>query len=258
VAGERDTGQPWRKVQRPRRQADGAAGAPPTCEGQLARLARGAWRLTRALFATAFETLLALIIVFEEWGWRPLADGIGRLARWQPWARVEASIARLPPYAALAAFVLPTLLLLPLKFVALLLIANGRLLLASGLFVAAKIVATALIARLFALTQPALMQIGWFAWSYDTAMPWKEALTERVRASWAWRLGRLWKERGRRLAAGLLRRLRPRVLALGAAIADGVAAAGKRLRLRTVWRLKRLAGPTGRAGAKAAARRKSP
>jgi hypothetical protein len=194
--------------------------------------------LLRRVFVTALEILLALIIVFEEWGWRPLADGIGRLARWQPWARLEFAIARLPPYAALAAFLLPTLLLLPLKFVALLLIANGRLVLASLLFVAAKIVATALIARLFALTQPALMQISWFAWGYDTAMPWKEAVTQRVRASWPWRLGRLWSERGRRLAAAQWRRLAPHARRLGALIA----VAGSRLRPATSRLLQRLKG----------------
>ena len=62
-------------------------------------------------------------------------------------------------------FALPTLLLLPLKLLALLLIAKGQVILAGLLFVAAKVVATALIARLFMLTQPALMQIGWFAWA---------------------------------------------------------------------------------------------
>src|SRR5262245_39464914 len=143
-----------------------------------------AWRRTRPLLRAFLQLLLALIIVFEEWGWRPLADALGRLARWRPWAVVEAGIARLPPYAALVVFGLPTLVLLPLKFVALFLIANGQLVLASLLFIAAKLVATALIARLFHLTQPALMQIGWFAAIYDTVMPWKEALTERVRASW--------------------------------------------------------------------------
>ena len=160
----------------------------------LGALARLLWRLLRPLLAGTLQVLLALIIVFEEWGWRPLADWLGGLARWRPWARIEYAIARLPPYAALLAFAVPTLLLLPLKFVALFLIARGQLMLATGLFIAAKVVATALIARLFELTQPALMQIGWFAWAHDTVMPWKEALTERVRTSWPWRVGRLCKE----------------------------------------------------------------
>ena len=96
--------------------------------------------------------------------------------------------------------------------------------LAGLLFVAAKVVATALVARLFVLTQPALMQIGWFAWGYDTVMPWKDALTERVRASWAWRVGRVVKERARRAVAAELRRWRPALLALKPVLA---AAAGR-------------------------------
>src|SRR4029079_18036700 len=83
-------------------------------------------------------------------------------------------------------------------FLALFLIGNGQVVLATLLFVAAKVVATAAVARLFLLTQPALMQIGWFAYSYDTLMPWKQALVDRVHASWAWRAGRIAKERARR------------------------------------------------------------
>jgi hypothetical protein len=196
----------------------------------LGALARLLWRLLRPLLAGTLQVLLALIIVFEEWGWRPLADWLGGLARWRPWARIEYAIARLPPYAALLAFAVPTLLLLPLKFVALFLIARGQLMLATGLFIAAKVVATALIARLFELTQPALMQIGWFAWAHDTVMPWKEALTERVRTSWPWRVGRLCKERLRRLLAFEWQRASPQLSRAGAALWAGAALLRRRLR----------------------------
>jgi hypothetical protein len=176
----------------------------------------------------ALEFLLALVIVFEEWGWRPLAELLGRFARWRPWATIESVIIRLPPYAALVVFVLPTTLLLPLKFLAIFLVARGQIILAGLLFVAAKLVATALVARLFVLTQPALMQIGWFAWAYDTLVPWKDALVERVHASRAWRVARVMKERGRRLAAAQWRRWRPTMLELRAAMR----AAADRLRTR--------------------------
>ena len=202
---------------------------------RLAPLLLAGWRIARPMLRFALEFLLALIIVFEEWGWRPLADLVGRLARWQPWAALEALIIRLPPYAALLVFVLPTTLLLPLKLLALLLIGKGQVLLAGLLFMAAKVVATALIARLFTLTQPALMQIGWFAWGYDTLMPWKEALTARVRASWAWRVGRVWKERARRVMGSELRRWRPMLVEMQTAIRKAAAptrAYGRRLLLR--------------------------
>jgi membrane-bound ClpP family serine protease len=193
---------------------------------------------------TALEILLALVIVFEEWGWRPLADLLGRLARWRPWAALEAAVIRLPPYAALVVFALPTLLLLPLKFLALILIAKGQVLLAGLLFVAAKVVATALIARLFMLTQPALMQIGWFASAHDTVMPWKEALTAQVRASWAWRVGRVWKERVKRVVGAAAQRWRPTIEALRpvlAAAAEKVRAQGRRLvrEVKARWAMRR-------------------
>jgi hypothetical protein len=189
------------------------------------------WRQVRPLLRGALQFLLALIIVFEEWGWEPLAELLGRLARWRPWAQLEYAIARLPPYAALFVFVLPTTLLLPLKFLALFLVANGRIVLAGLLFMAAKVVATALVARLFMLTQPALMQIGWFAWGYDALMPWKKRLVDRVHASWAWRVARVWKERARHSAAAAWRRWRPVLLALRASLAPAMSSLRLRARL---------------------------
>jgi hypothetical protein len=203
----------------------GALEASRAAARHLGRLLAATWRVAKPVLRSALGFLLALIIVFEEWGWRPLAALLGRLARWRPWAAVESVIIRLPPYLALVVFVLPSALLLPLKFLALLLIAKGQIVLASLLFVAAKVVATALIARLFMLTQPALMQIGWFARGYDTLVPLKDALVARVHASWAWRAGRVMKERGRRLAAAQWRRWRPAALELATAMRASLARA---------------------------------
>ena len=46
---------------------------------------------------------------------------------------------------------------------------------------------TAAVARLFALTQPALMQLPWFANLYGRWKPWKNALIARVKATLLWR-----------------------------------------------------------------------
>lgn len=59
------------------------------------------------------------------------------------------------------------------------------------------------------LTQPKLMQIGWFATLYNTVMPWKEALFERIRASWAWRYARGVKARAKLAVRRLGESLRP-------------------------------------------------
>ncbi len=141
------------------------------------------------------EALLALLILFEEWGWEPLKRAMAWVARLPPLAWLERRIAALPPYAALVVFALPTLLLLPVKLAALWLIGAGQAGLGLAVIVLAKLVGTALLARLFQLTQPALMQLAWFAHFYGRWTVWKAGVLAQVRASWAWRAGHAFKRR---------------------------------------------------------------
>ncbi len=161
--------------------------------GVVARAALGAIGAARIVLRRAAEALLAVVIVFEEWGWQPLAAALARLARFAPVRALEAAIVRLPPYGALVVFAVPSVLILPLKLLALWLIASGHALAAAGLFIAAKVVGTAIVARLYQLTEPRLMQLEWFRRAHDWVMPRLHALSERVRASGVWRQGRLVK-----------------------------------------------------------------
>lgn len=174
-------------------------------------LLRTAWSIVRGPIIVALNVLAALVVLFEEWGWRPLSDFISQLAKYAPVAMVERWIASLPPYAALFAIALPTTLLLPLKFVAVWLLANNHLATATLLFVGAKLASTALIARVFILTKPALMRIAWFARAYDWFMPWKDALFAQIRASWVWRYGRMLKTRIRLMLTRAWSRMQPRL-----------------------------------------------
>jgi len=158
--------------------------------------------------------VFALIVLFEQWGWRPLVAALSVLARLAPVAVVERWIANLPPYGALVAFALPTALLLPLKLLALFLIANGHTVMAAALFIGAKIVGTAIVARLYILTEPKLMQIGWFRQAYGVVIPRLHALHEEIRRSWAWRYGRMLKTKAKRALAPIVEALKARMLAL--------------------------------------------
>lgn len=151
-----------------------------------------------------FGALLALVILFEEWGWEPLQRLMARISRLPLLAWLERRIAALPPHAALVVFFLPALALLPVKLGALWLIGQGHPLLGVLLILGAKVVGTAVVAHLFALTQPALMRMPWFARLYTRWSVWKTALLAQVRASWAWRAGRVVKRR----VAQRLRRFR--------------------------------------------------
>lgn len=144
-------------------------------------------RLLTAAFNATLAPVLALLLIFEEWGWEPLARLMTRLARLPLWAHMEAWIARLPPYAALVVFAVPMLLLFPVKLLALYAISQGHALLGLLVVLAAKVLGTAGVARLFTLTQPALMRLAWFARLYARWKPWKDNLMQRFRATAAWR-----------------------------------------------------------------------
>jgi hypothetical protein len=173
----------------------------------LARLAgRAMWRV--------LEIPFALLLLFWEWGWRPLAALLARIAHVKPIAALEGLIKQLPPYGALAVFALPSVLILPLKLIALVLIAGGHTVSAAALFIGAKVVGTALLARLFMLTEPALMQIPWFKRGYDKLMPMKDALTAWVRDSTVWKIGRVGKARVKHALTPYIAAVRERIGAL--------------------------------------------
>ena len=160
------------------------------------------WRVVRGLMLA----LAAMLLFLEEWGWRPLTAWAARLAKWPPIARLEARIVGMQSRWALVLFLVPAVLLFPVKLLALWLIHAGSTALGLSVIVAAKVLGTALVGRLFILTEPQLMQIAWFA----RAMGWWRATKARVKAAIAesawWRnvrvVVRRWRVRVRRLLRG--------------------------------------------------------
>ena len=148
--------------------------------------------VTRLLAAVANATLLplvALLLIFEEWGWEPLTRLFDRLTRLPLWGRVEHAIRSLPPYAALATFFVPMLALFPVKLLALYWISEGDALLGISVVVLAKILGTAVVARLFHLTHPALMRLPWFARLYLRWKSWKDGFIAGYKGTAVWQAG---------------------------------------------------------------------
>ncbi|MGY4827000.1 hypothetical protein ACVNIS_00330 [Sphaerotilaceae bacterium SBD11-9] len=137
------------------------------------------WRALRRALRAALLALAAVILFIEEWGWQPLAAAVAWLAQWPPLARLEAGLRRVSPRLALVLFLVPALLLFPVKLLALWLIHLGHTALGLGVIVAAKLLGTALVGRLFVLTEPQLMQFAWFA----RALGWWRATKLRVKAA---------------------------------------------------------------------------
>ncbi|MFO1266850.1 MAG: hypothetical protein U1F67_08805 [Rubrivivax sp.] len=148
--------------------------------------------------------VLALVILFEEWGWEPLQRGAHRAA-----AATARRVEHDRPRAALQRSSCSSCRrwrCCRCRIGALWLVAHGQKLLGVLVIAAAKVVGTALMARLFTLTQPALMRLPWFAALYGRWSAWKEALLAWVRSSAVWRTMRAWRrqwrERLRRWRAG--------------------------------------------------------
>jgi hypothetical protein len=151
------------------------------------------WRFLRGLLLA----LAAVVIFIEEWGWRPLTALAARLAKWPPLARLEAVIQTLPPRWALALFLVPAVLLFPVKLLALWFIHQGRTALGLVVIIAAKLVGTALVGRLFILTEAQLLHFAWFARALAGWRATKARVKAAVQGSRTWRLARAVGRRGR-------------------------------------------------------------
>lgn len=140
-------------------------------------------RLIRAFWLT-----LAVIFLIESWLWdhvkiwlRAFGVAIG-VERYE--ARLRDFIGGLPPYGALAVFVLPAVVVLPLEFMAFETVADGHALFGLIFILTAKTLALGVTAYLFDLCREKLMQLPWFVQFYDLvlrARAWANALVEPAR-----------------------------------------------------------------------------
>lgn len=153
--------------------------------------------------------LAAAVFLFEEFGWRQIQAMMRALARLPAVARLEAAIARFGPYPALALFVVPIVLLEPLKLLAVWLIATGHLVLGIVVIAFAKVLSTALIARLFHLCQPALLSLRWFRGAYEWTVRTRDRLYAQVQAMPAWQATHEAVERARLAIRGWWNRVGP-------------------------------------------------
>jgi len=142
----------------------------------------------KRLVAAPFVVLAVVIILLEDWLWDDLARFAAAIGRLPVFRQIEGMITRLPPYAALALFVVPSTLLIPVKLIALYFVAHGHAI--AGLLTAltAKIAGTALVARLFTLTRPNLLRIVWFAWIYERFLAFKARVYAAIKATGVYRV----------------------------------------------------------------------
>jgi hypothetical protein len=167
--------------------------------------------------------LLALVFLFEAWLWDRLAPIVAWIVARIPLHAIKVQLAawieRLPPAATLVVFVLPVLLLLPVKILGLWMLAHGYWLGAIGVLALAKVVSLGVTAFIFDLTRPKLLQMDWFRRFYGSVMrgiAWAHDLVDPIKRRlklWF----RMWSPRRASRTFKLLRRIRHRMQARAAA-----------------------------------------
>jgi cytochrome b subunit of formate dehydrogenase len=97
-----------------------------------------------------------------------------KLERFEQWLR------QTTPTLALVAFCIPILIVLPINFVAFGLLAQGLILKSILMEALAKLLATLLIARVFALTKPQLLTFSFLRITYTTIMRWLQWAHQKI------------------------------------------------------------------------------
>jgi hypothetical protein len=165
--------------------------------------------------------LLAIVFLIEAWLWSHLEPVVSWIVARIPLRalkeRLAAAIAKLPPAATLIVFIVPPIVLFPLKLLALWLIANNQWIAASAVFGFGKLAGMGVTAFVFEVTKPKLLRMDWFRWLYERVLmglawahrlvdPIKERIKAMLRIFRPKRTGRalrlLWRIRRRMRAAG--------------------------------------------------------
>ncbi|MBB4197225.1 hypothetical protein CCR94_14435 [Rhodoblastus sphagnicola] len=126
----------------------------------------------------ALLTVAAVVFLIEAWLW----DLTIALGHWVvgllPWREFKATVVRivqrLPPYGALPLFLIPFVVIEPLKIIAIEQIAHGHFFRGVLAFIVLKFVGVGLIAFIFDLTREKLLAIGWFASFYRWVVKWRD------------------------------------------------------------------------------------
>jgi len=120
--------------------------------------------------------LLALFFLIEAWLWEHLRPIVAWAVNLVAWDKLKARLARLveklPPWAVLIVFIVPFIVLLPLKFAEVYCIVHRQWITAGIILLLAKLLGLGVTAFIFDVTRPKLLQMAWFRWLYELMLMW--------------------------------------------------------------------------------------
>lgn len=130
--------------------------------------------------------VVAAIVFIEDVLLHYLGRLMAAISRWPPIAKVEHWLRGLPPWAAVIAFAAPSILILPVKLAAVWFALHHKYTLSVLSIVTGKLLATALVARLYRVLHPTLMRMPWFVRAETWLFTWRDRLYAFMRALPAW------------------------------------------------------------------------
>ena len=142
--------------------------------------------LLRRILTPPLVFIAAAALILEETLIAWLQALMARLAKLPVVAAAEAWAARLPPYPAMGLFLLPAVVLLPVKLSALWLIAHGSIGAGIAIILAGKVVGTAIAARIYKILHPSLSRLAWFVAAERWVFGWRDRLYGYVKATATW------------------------------------------------------------------------
>ncbi len=129
------------------------------------------WRLLKTLLRGVFGTIALAFFIIEDVFWAALKPIMAWVSNLAAIRRLEAWLDELGPMPFLALFIVPLIVVWPVKLIGLWIIAQGRVIIGSIIFGAAEFIGAALAVRLWAIGRDRLLTIGWFAKAYG-AITW--------------------------------------------------------------------------------------
>ncbi|MCL2715778.1 MAG: hypothetical protein FWD68_14665 [Alphaproteobacteria bacterium] len=158
--------------------------------------------------------VLAVFFLIEAWLWDHLEPIVARVVALIPLAALKRWLAlrvgALSPALTLIVFVVPAILLFPLKLAGLWFISHGRWIAATFTVVAAKLFGLGVTAFLFDITRDKLLRMPWFKWGYDSVLRLREmatALVDPIRRRIRARIKAVFGRHGEGWGANMLRRI---------------------------------------------------
>lgn len=129
----------------------------------------------------------ALLFLFEEWLWTGLMRFFAWLGRFGITRWLDARLSGLPSGGALVMLCMPIVLLFPFKLAGLWMIGTGHFITGCMIMLAAKVLSTAVIARIFFSCRPQLLRMPWFARLYASTCGLRDRIHQWLAAQPAWR-----------------------------------------------------------------------